>query len=52
MTGIRQIDNGNIIHPTDANGLVDVTQIQPISVIFTLPETDFVRVQERMAKGR
>jgi multidrug efflux system membrane fusion protein len=51
VTGIRQIDNGNVIHPTDANGLVDVTQIEPISLIFTLPQADFVQIQERMAKG-
>ena len=50
-TGIRQIDQGNIIHPTDASGLVDVTQVQPISLIFSLPQTDFVGVQEKMAKG-
>jgi multidrug efflux system membrane fusion protein len=51
VTGIRQIDNGNIIHPTDPNGLVDVTQIQPISIIFTLPETTFGEIQAQMAKG-
>jgi membrane fusion protein, multidrug efflux system len=51
VTGIRQIDEGNIIHPTDANGLVDVTQIQPISLIFTLPQTTFVEIQQEMAKG-
>jgi multidrug efflux system membrane fusion protein len=51
VTGIRQIDEGNIIHPTDPNGLVDVTQIQPIDVIFTLPQTDFVEIQQQMAKG-
>jgi multidrug efflux system membrane fusion protein len=51
VTGIRQIDIGNIIHPTDVNGLVDVTQVEPISLIFTLPETDFARVQERMTQG-
>ncbi len=51
VTGIRQIDVGNIVHPTDPNGLVDVTQIQPISVIFTLPEVDFARVREQMDKG-
>ena len=51
VTGIRQIDVGNIIHPTDANGLVDVTQIQPISLIFSLPQTDFVEIQQEMAKG-
>jgi membrane fusion protein, multidrug efflux system len=51
VTGIRQIDEGNIIHPTDVNGLVDVAQIQPISLIFSLPQTDFVKIQRRMAKG-
>ncbi|MGA2995837.1 efflux RND transporter periplasmic adaptor subunit [Bradyrhizobium sp.] len=51
VTGIRQIDEGNIIHPTDANGLVDVTQIQPISLIFTLPETTFIEIQKELAKG-
>jgi len=52
VTGIRQIDEGNIIHPTDANGLVDVTQIQPISLIFSLPQTDFVEIQQQIAKGQ
>jgi membrane fusion protein, multidrug efflux system len=52
VTGIRQIDSGNVIHPTDPNGLVDITQIQPISVIFTLPEAYFVQIQQQqMAKG-
>jgi multidrug efflux system membrane fusion protein len=51
VTGIRQIDIGNVIHPTDVNGLVDVTQIEPISLIFTLPEANFVPVQERMSRG-
>jgi multidrug efflux system membrane fusion protein len=51
VTGIRQIDIGNIIHPTDVNGLVDVTQIEPISLIFTLPENEFVPVQEHLSQG-
>jgi multidrug efflux system membrane fusion protein len=51
VTGIRQIDIGNVIHPTDVNGLVDVAQIEPISLIFTLPEADFVPIQERMLHG-
>ena len=51
VTGIRQIDEGNIIHPTDPNGLVDVTQIQPISLLFSLPQTEFVPIQQQMAKG-
>ena len=40
VTGVRQIDVGNIIHPTDPNGLVVVTQIEPISLLFTLPQAD------------
>jgi membrane fusion protein, multidrug efflux system len=51
VTGIRQIDQGNIIHPTDPAGLVDLTQIQPISVLFTLPEQNFIEIQQQMAKG-
>jgi membrane fusion protein, multidrug efflux system len=51
VTGIRQVDIGNIIHPTDPNGLVDLTQVQPISLIFSLPQTDFVEIQQEMAKG-
>jgi membrane fusion protein, multidrug efflux system len=51
VTGIRQIDQGNIIHPTDTNGLVVVTQIQPISLIFTLPETNFTEIQQALAQG-
>lgn len=51
VVGIRLIDVGNIVHPTDPNGIVVVTQLQPISVLFTLPETDLPQVQEAMAKG-
>jgi membrane fusion protein, multidrug efflux system len=50
VTGIRQIDIGNIIHPTDPNGLVVVTQIEPISLIFTLPETVLPQIQEQQLK--
>ncbi|MGJ4998874.1 efflux RND transporter periplasmic adaptor subunit [Bradyrhizobium sp. HKCCYLS3077] len=51
ITGLRQIDVGNIIHPTDPNGLVVVTQIEPISVTFALPETDLPQIQGQMAQG-
>ena len=51
VTGVRQVDVGNIIHPTDPNGLVVVTQIEPISVIFTLPQTALPEIQQQMAKG-
>lgn len=36
--GIRQVDQGNIVHANDANGMVVITQLHPISVVFTLPE--------------
>lgn len=51
VTGIRKIDPGNIVHPTDTNGLVVVTQIQPIAVIFTLPSADIPRVQKAISAG-
>jgi multidrug efflux system membrane fusion protein len=51
VTGVRQVDIGNIIHPTDPNGLVVVTQVEPISLIFTLPETDLPKIQLQMANG-
>jgi membrane fusion protein, multidrug efflux system len=38
VVGLRQVDPGNIVHATDTNGLLVVTQLQPIAVIFTLPE--------------
>jgi multidrug efflux system membrane fusion protein len=50
-TGIRLIDQGNIVHATDANGIVVLTQLQPISVIFTLPEDDLPAVADAQAKG-
>jgi multidrug efflux system membrane fusion protein len=51
IVGIRQIDIGNVIHPTDANGLVVVTQIEPISLIFTLPETVLPQIQQQQQKN-
>lgn len=51
ITGVRQIDIGNVIHPTDPSGLVVVTQIEPISLLFTLPQSDLPAIQDRMAKG-
>jgi membrane fusion protein, multidrug efflux system len=51
VTGIRLIDQGNIVHASDANGLVVVTQLQPISAIFTLPQTELPQVTAARAKG-
>lgn len=52
ITGVRQVDVGNTIHPSDPNGLVVVTQIEPISLIFTLPETDLPQIQRQMAASQ
>ena len=51
VTGIRLIDQGNIVHAGDATGLVVVTQLQPISAIFTLPQTELPQVTAARAKG-
>jgi multidrug efflux system membrane fusion protein len=50
-TGVRLIDAGNIVGTTNTTGLVVVTQLQPISVLFTLPEDDFGVVNREMAAG-
>jgi membrane fusion protein, multidrug efflux system len=50
-TGIRLIDQGNIVHATDATGLVVITQLSPISVIFTLPQQYLSEVLEASRKG-
>ena len=47
VVGIRQIDVGNIISPSNTNGLVVVTQLDPISLIFTLPETNLPQIQQQ-----
>ncbi len=51
VTGARQVDPGNIIHASDANGLVIITQLDPIAVFFTLPQDDLPRVAEAMSHG-
>ena len=50
-TGVRLIDAGNIVQTTNTTGLVVVTQLEPISVLFTLPEDDFSLVNKWMAQG-
>jgi membrane fusion protein, multidrug efflux system len=51
VVGVRLVDPGNIVHAADATGLVVVTQLDPIAVLFTLPEDDLPRVAEAMSKG-
>jgi multidrug efflux system membrane fusion protein len=50
-TGIRLVDPGNIVHATDTTGIVVLTQIQPISIVFTLPEDSISQVTQAMANG-
>jgi membrane fusion protein, multidrug efflux system len=51
VTGVRLLDVGNIIHAADTTGVVVVTQVQPIAVLFTLPSADIPQVMDCMAKG-
>jgi multidrug efflux system membrane fusion protein len=50
-TGIRQVDPGNIVHAVDTTGLVVITQLQPISVLFTLPQQALSAVADAMHQG-
>ena len=50
--GLRQVDAGNIVHASDATGLLLVTQLQPIAVIFTLPEDQLPAVMKRTRGGQ
>lgn len=45
-TGIRFVDQGNIIHANDANGLVVIAQLQPISLLFTLPQQNLSEIHK------
>jgi multidrug efflux system membrane fusion protein len=51
VTGIRRVDIGNLLQPSTATPIVTITQIQPISVVFTLPQSDVPAVQKSMAHG-
>lgn len=51
-TGIRMVDEGNIVRASDTSGIVVITQLQPISVIFTLPQDDLLDVSSAMAAGQ
>jgi multidrug efflux system membrane fusion protein len=49
--GLRLVDPGNIVHATDTNGMLVITQIQPISVIFTIPQEELPPVLDRVRAG-
>jgi multidrug efflux system membrane fusion protein len=50
-TGLRLVDPGNIVHAADLTGLVVITQLQPISVVFTLPQDQLQEVVKQMSAG-
>lgn len=51
VTGIRQVDLGNLVQANNGQTLVVITQIKPIYVVFTVPEADITEVREAMAQG-
>ncbi len=52
VVGLRQVDAGNIVHAADTTGLLVVTQLEPIAVIFTLPEDQLPEVLRLVRSGR
>jgi membrane fusion protein, multidrug efflux system len=51
LTGLRQVDPGNLVSSTDPNGIVVITRIDPIAVLFTLPQDDLGAVVREMARA-
>jgi RND family efflux transporter, MFP subunit len=49
--GLRQVDAGNMIHATDPTGIVVITQLQPITVLFSIPEDNLQAVLKRLRSG-
>ncbi len=49
--GLRQVDSGNIVRTSDANGLVVITQVDPITVVFTIPQDNLQRVLKQLKAG-
>jgi multidrug efflux system membrane fusion protein len=50
--GLKLVDPGNIVHAADANGIVVITQLQPIAVLFTIPADHLPQVLQQMSAGR
>jgi multidrug efflux system membrane fusion protein len=49
VTGVRLVDPGNIVHPSDATGIVLITQLEPISVLFSLPQDELTHVLQQLS---
>ena len=50
--GLRQADLGNVVNPSDANGIVTITQVKPIDAVFSVPEAHVDAIARRLAGGR
>jgi len=50
--GLRQVDPGNMVHATDQGGLAVITQLQPIAVIFSIPQDNVPQVMKQLRAGR
>jgi len=51
VLGLRLVDPGNIVHASDQNGMVTITQLQPIAVLFTIPEDNLPQVTQKLRAG-
>lgn len=51
VTGVRQIDQGNVVHASDPNGIVVVTQLDPMAIVFTLPQDDLPQINKQIGAG-
>lgn len=51
VTGVRQVDQGNVVHASDPNGIVVVTQLDPMAIVFTLPQDNLPEINQQIAGG-
>src|SRR6478752_417969 len=51
VTGVRQVDQGNVVHASDPNGIVVVTQLDPMAIVFTLPQDNLPQINREIANG-
>ena len=51
VVGLRLVDPGNIVHASDQNGMITITQLQPIAVLFTIPEDNLPQVTQKLRAG-
>ena len=51
VTGVRLVDQGNVVHAADANGIVVVTQLDPMAIVFTLPQDNLPQINREIAGG-